>query len=183
MERLTYKGKNGKVYVKGDGYYNGVRLRLDEIASRLAAYEDTGLEPEEIRAIHAFFNDRSMVDFEHLVLLLEAEAKGLLVVLPCKVGDTVYSKDGKAAEVEEFCADKFRVTAMVSFGCDYDCKDCSFNSWHTEYSGENSCDGEYGMALVPDEQFGKTVFLTREEAEAALQRQNSRMKRDECEQM
>ena len=94
------------------------------------------------------------------------------LVLPCKVGDTVYSKDGKAAEIEEFIVDNRDIMAMVSFQCNYDCKDCAFNSWHTEYSGESSCDGEYGTAIVSLEDFGKTVFLTREEAEAALAKMN-----------
>ena len=40
MERLTYTGKNGKPYVKDDGYYNHCRLSLDNVASRLAFYEN-----------------------------------------------------------------------------------------------------------------------------------------------
>ena len=76
---------------------------------------------------------------------------------------------GKVAEVEEFWVDKRNVSAQVHFQCDYDCNDCAFNSWHTEHSGENSCDGEYGNAMVPVDDFGKTVFLTREEAERALE--------------
>lgn len=40
MERLTYRGENGKPYVRADGYYHHCRINLDSIAERLAAYED-----------------------------------------------------------------------------------------------------------------------------------------------
>ena len=62
--------------------YTGVAGAIDEVArlsitARLAAYEDTGLEPEEIRGM--------MTDW---IVWKQAEAEGRLVVLPCKVGDT-----------------------------------------------------------------------------------------------
>lgn len=52
----------------------------------LRAYEDTRLEPEEITAM------RHTLDEYHKVAdpLLRAQADGRLVVLPCKVGETVY---------------------------------------------------------------------------------------------
>lgn len=46
---------------------------LGDATARLAAYEDSGLLPEEVQE------------------LAKAEAEGRLVVLPCKVGDRVYS--------------------------------------------------------------------------------------------
>lgn len=91
-----------------------------------------------------------------------------VIVLPCKVGDTVYSKDGKECEIMDICIGKNEIAAQVNFECDYNCENCAFNSWHTEFCGENSCDGEWGLALVQFSEIGKTVFLTREEAEAAL---------------
>ena len=108
---------------------------------------------------------------DRLAYYEDLEEQGRLVVLPCKVGDKLYDKSGKVAEVEEFWVDKRNVSAQVHFQCDYDCNECAFNSWHTEYSGENSCDGEYGCAIVPVDELGKSVFLTREEAEAALKRE------------
>ena len=52
----------------------------------LRAYEDTRLEPEEITAM------RHTLDEYHKVAdpLLRAQADGRSVVLPCKVGETVY---------------------------------------------------------------------------------------------
>ena len=57
---------------------------------------------------------------------------------------------------------------LVDFNCDSDCDGCPFFAWKQGYSGEWSCDGEYNQATVKGCDFGKTVFLTREEAEAAL---------------
>lgn len=97
------------------------------------------------------------------------------IVPPCKVGDTVYAigdKDGlqiKECRAEDFCfvsADNFEVA--VYFECDTDCEGCYFNSWSQSHCGEWSCDGEYGNGLIPVNDFGKNVFLTREEAEKAL---------------
>ena len=66
------------------------RARYD----RLAAYEDTGLEPEEIEkamdivksAVSAF------EDFgvDRLAELAQADREGRCVVLPCKIGDPVW---------------------------------------------------------------------------------------------
>lgn len=50
MKRLTQKDENG-YYLTGDGIYSdwGVPEKFrGEDVDRLAAYEDTGLEPEEI---------------------------------------------------------------------------------------------------------------------------------------
>ena len=63
MERYTYFD-GGKWRIKiGDTEYSG------DWVDRLAAYEETGLEPEE---------------------LAQAEKEGRLVVLPCDVGDKLY---------------------------------------------------------------------------------------------
>lgn len=55
MERATQKDKHG-YYLVGDGIYSdwGVpeKFRGDDV-DRLAAYEDTGLEPEEIIELKA----------------------------------------------------------------------------------------------------------------------------------
>ena len=50
-----------------------------DIVLKLATYEDTGLEPEHIDDIVG-----------QLLGYLDAEQAGLLIELPCKVGDTVY---------------------------------------------------------------------------------------------
>ena len=110
-----------------------VREHAMDFYWRLKAYEDTGLEPA-MCANYKTFEDKAIskgVPFKRIVALMEADKAGRLVVLPCKVGDTVYilrrTFDG---------ADVVGETEL----------------WWTD---------------IP--QLGKTVFLTREEAENALE--------------
>lgn len=77
MKRLTY-------YESGLARYNLGRTQYqNEIADRLAAYEDTGLEPEEI-AHYASAKETvgDDLDLMRLVDLLKADAEGRLLVLP-----------------------------------------------------------------------------------------------------
>lgn len=86
----------------------------------------------------------------------DLEEQGLLVRLPCKVGDTVY-------------------TVSYRYECtrNYDCK--VFQKWKCE--DNIPCEYEKKEYFVKKSQFcltmlnslGKTVFLTREEAEKALE--------------
>ena len=82
----------------------------------------------------------------------EADKDGRLVVLPCKAGDTVYEVTSrktiseyrvKAIRVELFC------TAI----------ECNIVAGFVDNS----------ILGVPADEIGKTVFLTREEAKAALE--------------
>lgn len=102
MVRLTvpyeygdgYRSKCAETCGECDGCWG-----LDEIVNRLGAYEDTELTPEEVndavvgaklmakaKVVSAFG-----VAAERLRELAEADKDGRLVVLPCKVGDTVYT--------------------------------------------------------------------------------------------
>ena len=61
-------------------------IPLIDAANRLAAYEDTGLEPEKVVFLKDIVEDafRDKPDFaDHLRGLLRAEQDGRLVVLPC----------------------------------------------------------------------------------------------------
>lgn len=94
-----------------------------------------------------------------------------VVVPPCKVGDKMYAISERRIEecrCDEICIYGNENIVMTEHNCDYDCKGCPFNSWAQDYSGEYSCQGEYGVYSFNFEDFGKTVFLTREEAEKAL---------------
>ncbi len=93
------------------------------------------------------------IDTERLKELAHADKEGLLVVLPCKVGDTVYMPVGRWNTITGFEEDK----------CD---------GFHIARDGilqiKALCwTGNHGTYGVP----GETVFLTREEAEAALSAQ------------
>ena len=151
MERLTYWNKDLECWS-----YHGPS---GEAAIRLAAYEDA-------------------LPLERAQELAQAEKDGRLVVLPCKVGDTVYVL-GERRVVECFISeiylgDQRGIELLVSFTCDSDCNGCPFSDWSQDYSGEYSCGGEYGEASITEMDFGKTVFLTREEADAALKMREER---------
>lgn len=88
MERLTYF-KDGYWRVN----FSGVQYQADFV-DRLAAYEDTGLTPEEIKAP---FTEDTMINLAAQALgvepsrlreLAEADKDGRVVVLPCKVYET-----------------------------------------------------------------------------------------------
>ena len=127
----------------------------DEALISLAAYEDTGLEPEEIKQMCALARLNSNIfdnDFgNHIAELIVAEQDGRCVVLPCKVGDTVY---------------------MTIRGVVEETKVRTFFVGHPSYN-RGEPDPRYEMIRVtnydiPLRDFGKTVFLTRAEAEEAL---------------
>lgn len=116
---------------------------------------------------------------QRMILTAEHTADYLLengvIVPPCKVGDELYAISDTRI-IECTCYDMNignKVMICASFKCDYDCEGCPFNNWGQEYSGEYSCSGEYGDCFFEEDDFGKTVFLTREEAEKALSERRS----------
>jgi hypothetical protein len=108
-----------------------------QVWERLKQYEDSGLSPsacEEAKKIEGGLSEHDY-SIARMVELMQADKDGLVVVLPCKVGDTVY----RLQYVEE-SPGRFIVDAVpIKF------------------------------ALIWLNEFGKTVFLTREEAENALE--------------
>ena len=85
---------------------------------------------------------------EELQSYKEAEEHGLLVRLPCKVGDTVY-------KITRFCSGGIR-----DCGYSYECSECPEYKPFIEYI-------EFKITILKD--IGKNVFLTREEAEKKLE--------------
>ncbi len=78
---------------------------FDKLIERLAAYEETGLTPEEIKA--PFTEDAMInlaaqalgVEADRLRELAEADKDGRVVVLPCKVGERWADEDGRAVRI------------------------------------------------------------------------------------
>lgn len=98
------------------------------------------------------------------------ECEGLLVRLPCKVGDTVYSprKSDVLEQQVDYVSIDGAVNILVRFECDYECEKCPHCSPYTNYeAGDGGCNGEHGEGGFSVDDFGKTAFLTRQEAEAA----------------
>lgn len=87
--------------------------------------------------------------------LLQADAEGRLVVLPCKVGDTLYH---------------------IFYGEIIDTKVRTFFIGHPSYNVEkrNLRMIRTDRWDIPMDSIGKTVFLTRKEAEAALEKMGER---------
>lgn len=184
MERLTERVNDRLIMMKRDSGDNVPYYYWDEgnfkVAEKLATYED--LEER----LHKIFGEESTFSLADVIDTLEMELSepdkkhpvnariltyeeankwqeykdleehGLLVRLPCKVGDTVY-------------------TLSYKYECknDYDCK--VPRQWKCE---ENiPCEYEKKIHYVKESKFclnmldflGKTVFLTREEAEKKLE--------------
>lgn len=171
MERLTVKRQDGRwALANNDGVSNLEQLeKVPRAIDRLAAYEDTGLEPEEVRAQKGLFDyiapDCDLSDgvrrFQHFRELVQAEKDGRLVVLPCKVGDWVYCLWDVPTDYKYviYCAEVKEIRTSM--------RNCRLTTTYfmepIAYRGHRK---EYR-----DDDIGKTVFLTREEAEAALEKE------------
>ena len=108
---------------------------VPRIYARLAVYEDTGLEPEEIIAavdmakiacdLHELNAYRDIGPIDHLRDLLQAEQDGRLEVLPCKVGDHILA-DGREAIVVWFFGYKTGRYLHAQFLDNAECADIPF---------------------------------------------------------
>lgn len=131
---------------------------LDKAIMRLAAYEDTGLTPEEVLSMSGEWCAMMSVlnsiggGYDRLRELTEADKDGRLVVLPCEVGDRLYEVTGR----KTISVYKVRAIRVELFSLYIEWDVVEGFVWQS-LSGINA--GE----------IGKTVFLTREEAEKALE--------------
>lgn len=157
MERLTNKREadaQREEYERrlANGYPRNIP---EERFLRLAAYEDTERTPEEVTALGNLFDyalEESKTLTGQLALLnlirdlARADKDGRLVMLPCKVGDTVYWVHG----------------AVIT--------ECKVHRIQKNRNGLYIClkSKKSHGAFRTDLCFGKSIFLTREEAEAAL---------------
>lgn len=168
MERLTEwnGGQTRHAYYprcfKEPCYGSGCKIKdcpfETAVCERLAAYEDTELEPEAVETVKLALAAKHMVDLEtlnntpisRLVELAEADKDGRVVVLPCKVGQRVFALMDTDKHISECEVKQIGLGNEIGF-------------IGLEPIGARG--REYGVALNG---FGKTVFLTREEAEKAL---------------
>lgn len=123
----------------------------------LRAYKATGLTPEEVerskleieagcvKAIARTYG----IDINRLRKLAEADKDGRVVVLPCKVGDTVYFRTYDCYGTVDLGIQPHKVTSIV---------------------GHAIVRGRYTDVELSLGQYGVSWFLTREEAEEELRR-------------
>lgn len=144
MERITIPGYR---YHNDEFMDSGVA----KFFNRLSAYEDTGLEPDDIKVHEAAYNEcltRTYGPFKQKISQwLQAEQAARLVVLPCKVGDSIYIPD-----LEKKIPVKVRVQGIS-----------------ISVSGRTILHfGGYPVECAWGDGCGKDWFFTSEEAEAAL---------------
>ena len=156
MERLT-------IYESIAGHAHAIPIvsDMDVIMMRLAAYEDTGLTPERCAEFaradeegrYIVMRDAEQEGVTRLRELAEADKDGRVVVRPYRLGAEVYV-------LLEDCAMFYPET----------------NGWYIgeETIGAITPDGFYlgdpvDDCFTPDSEVGKTVFLTREKADEALE--------------
>ena len=160
MERLTRRSDTGHAYYP-HCFEEPCNRRCEDclfdetICKRLAAYEDTGLEPEEVLPkdkadeialkLMRLADLESLCNYDRLRVLAEADKDGRLVVPPCKVSDKLYRVFAGAIF-------EHRVGSMKYFAIQ--------GRWDIE---------TYPFCPCVESSIGKTIFLTREEAGKALE--------------
>ena len=132
MERLTYFD-NGKWRVKiGDTEYSG------ETVDRLAAYEDTGLEPEAVEHLKLASMGRAVAEiteFEGIPIarlreLAQADREGKFPKYT--IGDTVYDRFGRAWEVTSVELHSMRTKNEWLYRCGHKGTDDYCALWYFE---------------------------------------------------
>ena len=108
-----------------------------DAADRLAAYEDTGYTTEEVAQMGAALKMQALM-VQEASAVWNAQQEGRVIVLPCKVGDTVYIHSPSIGSNREIVLPK-----------------------------EISCASEI-VKWIENKCFGNTVFLTMAEAVSAL---------------
>jgi len=129
---------------------------LMEISRRLAAYEDSGLSPEEVQKLKKSDASKEQCTIDQhgeihrlrdeLKRYKQAEQEGRLVVLPRKVGTRVWV----IGQDCDLCHDMYTEEPCLFGDCEY----------------RKVIESVFLPGMT--DEFGKTVFLTREEAEKAL---------------
>lgn len=191
MDKLTWYDSDGRINCRR-GYevalarlasYEATGMMPDEIVKMGMAYEDSkrysgrlelklmpylniGLSPDELKALMLASAGTCMAEIkafdgiaiDRLCDLAEADRDGRVVVLPCKVGDTLWvtGRDNVPREMELEAPDIRTVCTDEDNLCMSTCnrKPDGFCAYRLRNDGAD---------------IGKTVFLTREEAEAALE--------------
>ncbi|MEA5041570.1 MAG: hypothetical protein VB053_03400 [Oscillibacter ruminantium] len=177
MERLTVN-RNGVWHF--EDWERGIDC-TGKAVDHLAAYEDTGLDPVQAQAYaDCELGPETLTAIKQADLLgkfarwAQAEKDGRLWLSPFPLNDSAKLYAPRKNDVQEQTVQYITLldgepSVAVSFDCDYECAGCPHNAPYTNYeAGDGGCDGEGGFGVILISEIGKTVFLTRAEAEAAL---------------
>ena len=132
-------------------------VRVDEHTTRRSVIDVLAVQEHAMEIYHQLKIYEDIAElcggFARLRELAEADKDGRCVVLPCKVGEKIYYLNGKYIIQVEVVGYKVDETgAWLFIG----------ETYNPETNRAYHCDLE-------TERIGKTVFLTREEAERAIQ--------------
>lgn len=150
MERLTFDGNFCDIAQCRElpCPYDG-NCTQKEVWERLKAYEDAGLSPQACAEAREIEETLSGCDYSisRMVELMKADKEGRLVVLPCRNGDELwtYGNFQQGREVYRFTV-----------------SDVSTLNGRTVLN-------TLGLGTIRPEDIGKTVFLSRKEAEKAME--------------
>ena len=179
MERLTTRCSGYAVMAWEHEEKHTTQEWIDMLTDRLAAYEEL-MERWKLRSIEeadrifhrvnalggidlmAQYRDIGSID--HLRDLLQAEQDGRLVVLPCKVGDKVKVDArtwGNTWNYKTVDGGKYLLGEIVAIIK-------TRKQTLIKILVEHKVSWKRPMRRYPISAIGKTVFLTREDAEAAL---------------
>lgn len=149
MERLTFEGNFCDLaQCRDSACRQSGTCTMKEVWERLKAYEDAGLSPQACAEAREIEEALSSYDYSisRMVELMKADVEGRALILPCRQGDELWT----------YC--NYPVKRVYSFTV----SDVSTLNGRTVLN-------TLGLGTIRPEDIGKTVFLTREEAEKALQ--------------
>lgn len=156
MERLTFDGNFCDISqcrnVPGGSFCEDGACSQKKVWERLKQFEDAVETPEKFYKMYGEFCllESALKNYgshDRMKELAKADKDGRVVVRPCKVGDTVWRivRDGEPHITRDEVRDMYFADDMTL------------------------CVELVGGRVTFTEKFGKTVFLSREEAEQALQ--------------
>ena len=174
MKRLTFEGNFCDIAqcteIPGGSFCEDGACSQRKVWERLKAYEDTGLTPGEVLSMSGEWRAMMTVlnsiggGYTRLRELAEADKDGRVVVLPCKDWlDVVFGDQVLFWGIDQ----NYVENPIMEISVD----DAERIMWYDGYKTvclKGTDENGDAWEFYPEE-IGKTVFLTREEAEKALE--------------
>lgn len=156
-------------YINKSDLYKEI-AKLEKLARD--RYLDTPIESPVFVRYQSQLNERTNLkhliadfpafDFDRLRELTQADKEGRCLVLPCKVGDTYYT-------IQKTCSDGGYAKKGEYFPCESDCEYCDIRDCDKEFIIREHKFNSLNFIVDCMEYIGEFLFLTKEEAEKALE--------------